>query len=816
ELAEELGTEGPTANNHLGELFQELDRLCLGITLLNEIGPRIQARLLSLGELILTRIGHEFLCKQGLACAFYDARKFFKIQSNPLLPAFREYLNATANDDFNSEVHGIFSQEQSPVIITQGFIASNQNQETVLLGRGGSDTSGAVIAAQIRAHRLEIWTDVPGMYTANPHLVPEARMLKLLNYDEAQEMASTGAKVLHPRCLPPVKKANIPLHIYCTDHPQLSGTVITAVKQSSEGMVKSISMKTGITLISIENIQMWQEVGFLAELFGRFKKYGLSIDLLSTSEANVTLSLDSAVKYTPEVLENLLHDLGDLGTARTIGPCGMISIVGKNIRSIIHKIGHLFNVFEEQQIYLMSQAASDLNLSFVINEDQCLRLVKELHLLLFDNLEHNELFGKPWQETFQKTFQETFDGQPAPYLRWWQKNSEQLLSYFNDKHGDTPSFIYSEQELINNIARIKKLTAIDQFFYAIKANYNPRILKLFYEQGLGFETVSLCELQHLKKVIPHIDYQRVIFTPNFAHPEEYQSAFALGAQVIVDSLYPLKNWGHLFAKRQIFLRIDPGQGSGAHKYIRTGGKNSKFGISLEEVAECAAVCRQQKTDVIGLHVHGGSNIDRAEHWKEMALLLAKVAEQFLGVKTIDVGGGAFVPYRPQEKELDLKLTNELLLKFKSLYPQYKLWIEPGRFMVAAAGVLLCRVTQLKQKEGINYIGIDAGMNSLIRPALYGAYHHICNLSKYHHQSAMSALSAHKEFSAHVVGPICESGDVLGYNRQLPLTTSEGDILLIDTVGAYAYVMSSHYNLRPPAKEVFYGNDKSFSSAPSPT
>jgi diaminopimelate decarboxylase/aspartate kinase len=168
-----------------------------------------------------------------------------------------------------------------------------------------------------------------------------------------------------------------------------------------------------------------------------------------------------------------------------------------------------------------------------------------------------------------------------------------------------------------------------------------------------------------------------------------------------------------------------------------------------------------------------------------------LAEAFSRIESLDIGGGLGVPARPDEAPLDLVVLGEMLGEVKRAYPQFKLWLEPGRYLVADAGVLLARVTQTKRKGSVRYVGVDAGMNSLIRPALYEAWHEIVNLSR---------LDESGGELVQVVGPICESGDVLGSNRRLP-PCREGDVILIAQAGAYGAVMASHYNLRAPAEEV---------------
>jgi diaminopimelate decarboxylase/aspartate kinase len=196
--------------------------------------------------------------------------------------------------------------------------------------------------------------------------------------------------------------------------------------------------------------------------------------------------------------------------------------------------------------------------------------------------------------------------------------------------------------------------------------------------------------------------------------------------------------------------------------------------------------------VAGLQAHVGSGIFDVTSWEQTARLLCDIAQHFESVKVIDVGGGLGVPERSDQMSLDLVKLDTLLTAVRAEHPNLEFWIEPGRYLVATAAVLLARVTQLKSKGEVRYVGVATGMNSLIRPALYGAYHEIANLTR--------ADDPATEL-VNVVGPICESADVLGHDRLLP-PTREGDILLIANAGAYAHAMSSHYNLRDPAVELF--------------
>jgi diaminopimelate decarboxylase/aspartate kinase len=247
----------------------------------------------------------------------------------------------------------------------------------------------------------------------------------------------------------------------------------------------------------------------------------------------------------------------------------------------------------------------------------------------------------------------------------------------------------------------------------------------------------------------------------------------------------------VFAGKDVFVRIDGGVGRGHHRHVRTGGEHSKFGVPVADMDQLADTVRAAGARVVGLHCHSGSGILDVGNWEQTADLLAELARHFPDVTAVDVGGGLGVPERPDQPEFDLAGLDLALGRVKAAHPQLSFWLEPGRYLVAQAGVLLARVTQLKAKGDSTYVGVATGMNSLIRPVLYGAYHEIVNLTRVDEPATMLA---------NIVGPICETGDILGHDRQLPPTLS-GDVLLVANVGAYGHAMSSHYTLREPAEEI---------------
>lgn len=720
----EMGkTLGVSTERLLEEELAELFRLASGTALLREVSPRVRARILATGELLSTRVGAAFLVNAGRSTAWLDARTCLRSLDEPQATAHRHYLNASCGFEPDPELRDRLAALPADVLLTQGFIARDSAGETVVLGRGGSDTSAAYLAARLSAERCEIWTDVPGMFTSNPREVPEARLLRKLDYQEAQEIASTGARIIHPRCIVPLQHTSIPLHIYSTPHPKVRGTVISAGAVDKGAWVKAISSRTGISLVSMETDGMWQQVGFLANVFACFREHGLSVDLVSTSEMNVTVSLDpSANALDNETLEALLHDLKRYCTARTIGPCAAVSLVGRNIRTALPRLGPALEVFAEHKIHLVSQAASDLNLTFVVDERHAQRLVRRLHELLFSNADENPRLGPTWRELEEGPAKRP----PEPPPAWWTTRREELLALALER---SPRYVYDAETLDQAVDELASLTSVERIFYAIKANPYPDILRRFHEAGLGFECVSPGEIEHVQTLFPGLDPKRVLFTPNFAGRAEYALGFDRGVNVTVDNVYPVQAWPDTFRGREIFLRLDPGQGRGHHDHVKTAGSRSKFGISPDQLDELARHLAAADVRVVGLHAHTGSGILTPGNWCDTALFLVAMAKRFPQVTTLDLGGGLGVVERAGQVPLDLASMNASLQQVRAAHPGFQLWLEPGRFLVARAGVLLARVTQIKHKGRRTFVGVDAGMNTLLRPALYGAWHEIANLSR---------------------------------------------------------------------------------------
>jgi diaminopimelate decarboxylase/aspartate kinase len=779
DLCAELGIAVPPGvERHLADL----EKLAGGVALVGEVSDRVRARVMATGELMSTEIGAAFLNAQGVPTEWVDARELLRSEERRDATERSALLSATCHFDPDPEAAARLAAH-GRTILTQGFIASDDEGRTVLLGRGGSDTSAAYIAAKLSAARLEIWTDVPGMFSANPRDIPSARLLKSLHYDEAQEIATHGAKVLHPRCILPARQARIPLYIFATQSPDEAGTVISAQAADSGAQVKAIAIRKGITLVSMESPGMWHQVGFLSDAFAIFKEHGLSVDLVSTSETNVTVTLDpQANTLDQDALDALVAHLSRLCRVKVIGPCASLSLLGRNIRAIIHQLGEAFELFEEQKIYLISQAANDLNFTFVIDESQGDRLVSQLHDLLIRATEGDPVMGPTWEQLYSPRRPEA---EAAP---WWKLRRTQLLERLGDRDS---AYVYDLQTVTGQARALTGMKSLSRALYAIKANSHPAVLQAVATSGLSFECVSRAEVERVLEAVPGLDRDRILFTPNFAPRAEYEWALSQGIRLTVDNLYVLRAWPEVFRGRSLFARLDTGQGHGHHQHVRTAGSHSKFGVPLFELDELRAAADAAGASIEGLHAHTGSGNFDLGMWVETAECLAAAAGQLGNVRVLDIGGGLGVPDRPGRLPVDLGALDAALTAFSAAHPGLELWLEPGRFVVAGAGVLLARVTQLKGKGAVRYLGVATGMNSLIRPALYGAYHEIVNLTR---------LGEPGEHVFTIVGPICESGDVLGHDRVLP-PSREGDVLLVANAGAYGRVMSSHYNLRAPAEEL---------------
>jgi diaminopimelate decarboxylase/aspartate kinase len=738
--------------------------------------PERHAHLLAYGELMSSAIGAQVLAELG--CHWKDARNLLSIRESGLSDPHQHHLNAHCSDHADPEMPRDFAGT-GQVHITQGFIARDSTGRTCLLGRGGSDSSAAYLAARLQAKVLEIWTDVPGMFSADPRVVPDARLLQQLSYSEAQELASMGARVLHPPSVRPARTHGIPVLIKDTTRPDQPGTRIASRSQSTEALVKAVVSRSNISVIEMENPAMWQQSGFLADVFTVFKNHGVSVDLIATSESTVTVSLDPGTPASPDKLSPFLTELATLTRVQLRSNLVSISLFGTAIRTILGQLTSALNVFHDRHVHMVTQSANDLNLTLVVDREHSDQLVKKLHgLLITGAADQRTDLGPSWSELTLES--KTQNLVPA----WWEKYSGQLCALLENRQS---AYVYHLETAKAAAGRLKMLRTVNRVLYSIKANNHPALLAALSDEGLGFECVSMAEVNHVLSAVPGVVPQDILFTPNFAPREEYEQALELGITLTIDSMHPLRHWPESFSGKDVFLRVDLDAGYGHHEKVITSGAGSKFGIPIDHLHETKALLEEQQIRVTGLHTHTGSGVSDPEVWREQLKRFIPLLDLFPDVQVLDLGGGLSVPERPGQPALDLEQMDTLLDGLVTQLDQHRdiqIWLEPGRY---------ARITQLKTKGNYNYIGLTTGMNSLIRPALYGAYHHIVNLSR---------LGARPDQRYRIVGPICETGDVFSESRLLP-KCREGDVILIGNTGAYGRVMSSSYNLRPPAEELIF-------------
>jgi len=393
-LGDELGLDAGTLLE--GDLA-DLRRSAEGMALLGEVTPRIRARILAFGERLSTILGAAHLVQRGLPVEWLDVGTLLRAVRTDRQLGHALWLSAECSPDFDPQVRERLDALPS-VGLTQGFTARNEEGDVVVLGRGGSDTAAAYLAGKWGADRLEIWSDVPGMFTADPRVVPSARVLRKLNYQEAQEIATTGSQVLHPRSVRALRDEGVPLHLRSTLDPEASNTIIGPAGSAAHPQVKAISWKKKVVLVSMDTLGMWQEVGFLARAFAVYRDLGLSVDLVSTSETNVTVSLDPKATLLDEsTLAQLQERLAPICRSQVIQPCAAVSLVGSRIREILYRMGPALAAFEGHRIHLVTQAASDLNFTVVVEEEGAEELVRKLHEVLIPTVE-DEVFGPAWTE----------------------------------------------------------------------------------------------------------------------------------------------------------------------------------------------------------------------------------------------------------------------------------------------------------------------------------------------------------------------------------------------------------------------------------
>jgi aspartate kinase len=366
----------------LGVDFEALDELLRGIAAVGELTPRTTDHVAAFGERLSSKIVAAALSSDGIPSTLVDSRECIVTDNahTRATPLFEE-----TNERLQKKVGPLLAAGRVPVM--GGFIGSTKAGITTTIGRGGSDFSAAIVGAGLGAERIEIWTDVDGMMTTDPNLCPEARRIKVISFDEAAELAYFGAKVLHPATVLPAVQKNIPVYVLNSRNPECAGTCITARAPRCRNTFKALAVKKRITIVDVAAPRRLLVHGFLKSIFEAFDRHQVSVDVVSTSEVSVSLTTDSN-----ESIPALAADLAKLADVKYEGRKAIVCLVGENLRETPGIAARVFGELADVKIRMISQGASEINLTFVIEEDAVPEVVRRLHKTFFSDLD-SEVFA---------------------------------------------------------------------------------------------------------------------------------------------------------------------------------------------------------------------------------------------------------------------------------------------------------------------------------------------------------------------------------------------------------------------------------------
>lgn len=354
------------ARGELSDLLMRAARRSLPLSMLKDA-------IVSYGEQLSSRLLSEVLKAKGLNARQVDSRRLIVTDdefgaAQPIWDETRELVKI--------EIEPLIAAGEVPIM--GGFIAANRAGETTTLGRGGSDYSAALIAASLEASELQIWTDVTGVMTCDPRICGDARTIPVLSYEEAAELAYFGAKVLHPKTIKPAVDHHIPVRVCNTFAPLETGTMVLAESGEAPNKIKSIAQKKNITILRITSARMLGAYGFMSAVFQVFDRHRTVIDVISTSEVSVALTLDN-----PESVEKIVDDLRRLGDVEVERGYAVVCVVGEGLRASTGMAAKIFSAIHDVNIALVSHGASGVNLTFVVKEDVAADVIRKLHREFF-------------------------------------------------------------------------------------------------------------------------------------------------------------------------------------------------------------------------------------------------------------------------------------------------------------------------------------------------------------------------------------------------------------------------------------------------
>lgn len=349
--------------------IEELMALARSVSTLGELTPRTQDAIVSFGERLSSLIVAAAMRARAINAELVDSRDF--IVTDDRFTKAAPLMEAIAQRTRNVITPLI---ETGRVPVAQGFIGSTADGVTTTIGRGGSDYSAALIGAALGAAAIEIWTDVDGLMTADPRIVPGAHRIRVISFAEASELSYFGAKVLHPSTVLPAVEKRIPVQIYNTLNPACEGTLIVEEPRPSENVIKSIAFKRGVTIVNVNSTRMLLAFGFLRTIFEVFDRHQTSVDVVTTSEVSVSMTLDDT-----EQLDAISRDLSGIGDVTVERNKAIVCVVGDNLKFTPGVAARLFQAIENTNVNMISQGASEINLTFVIDDADVDRVVGLLH-----------------------------------------------------------------------------------------------------------------------------------------------------------------------------------------------------------------------------------------------------------------------------------------------------------------------------------------------------------------------------------------------------------------------------------------------------
>jgi diaminopimelate decarboxylase len=367
----------------------------------------------------------------------------------------------------------------------------------------------------------------------------------------------------------------------------------------------------------------------------------------------------------------------------------------------------------------------------------------------------------------------------------------------------SPLYVTDERAVRENYRNIRgafKPYMPARVHYACKANAALAILRILQQEGSYIDAVSIGEVDTCLRA--GFSPDRILYTGVNVSTKELQQLVARKVMINVDSLSELERLAEISTDVRISFRVNPQVGAGHHSHVVTGAKSTKFGVPKDLIVRAYDRALELGFIPFGLHAHIGAGVQDVAPFAEVTEVLVGIMndiEQRLGLKleVLDIGGGVGIPYKPEDRPMDLDAyAREVASRIKGRCSAKMVAIEPGRYIIADTTVLLTSVVDVKDTGDKRFCGVDAGFNTLIRPAFYGSYHHVAVANKFQRPN---------EFTYDIVGPICESGDFIAKDRQLP-KVEEGDVIAVYDAGAYGFAMASQYNMRGKPREVLVKDD----------